>query len=56
MQFEFLFQVFHYYGPALEFVQMIKLSDLPSCYMSDIEFELYPFVEMFILFYILWVG
>ncbi|XP_021039536.1 mdm2-binding protein [Mus caroli] len=33
-------KVFHYYGPALEFVQMIKLSDLPSCYMSDIEFEL----------------
>ncbi|PNI85563.1 MTBP isoform 2 [Pan troglodytes] len=32
-------KVFHYYGPALEFVQMIKLSDLPSCYMSDIEFE-----------------
>eukprot|EP00070_Physeter_catodon_P022858 XP_023985151.1 mdm2-binding protein isoform X2 [Physeter catodon] len=33
-------KVFHYYGPALEFVQMIKLSDLPSCYMSDVEFEL----------------
>ncbi|XP_016012035.2 mdm2-binding protein isoform X2 [Rousettus aegyptiacus] len=33
-------KIFHYYGPALEFVQMIKLSDLPSCYMSDIEFEL----------------
>ncbi|XP_014643476.1 PREDICTED: mdm2-binding protein [Ceratotherium simum simum] len=33
-------KVFHYYSPALEFVQMIKLSDLPSCYMSDIEFEL----------------
>uniref|UniRef100_A0A5F9D798 MDM2 binding protein n=1 Tax=Oryctolagus cuniculus TaxID=9986 RepID=A0A5F9D798_RABIT len=33
-------KVFHYYGPALEFVQMIKLSDLPSCYLSDIEFEL----------------
>ncbi|XP_077023676.1 mdm2-binding protein [Tamandua tetradactyla] len=33
-------KVFHYYGCALEFVQMIKLSDLPSCYMSDIEFEL----------------
>ncbi|KAM7075803.1 mdm2-binding protein isoform 4-T4 [Molossus nigricans] len=32
-------KVFHYYGPALEFVQMIKLADLPSCYMSDIEFE-----------------
>ncbi|XP_060051635.1 mdm2-binding protein isoform X2 [Erinaceus europaeus] len=35
-----LHKVFHYYGPALEFVQMIKLSDLPSCYMSNIEFEL----------------
>ncbi|XP_077703210.1 mdm2-binding protein isoform X2 [Canis aureus] len=33
-------KVYHYYGPALEFVQMIKLSDLPSCYMSDFEFEL----------------
>ncbi|XP_055966557.1 mdm2-binding protein [Sorex fumeus] len=33
-------KVFHYYGPALEFVQMIKLSDLPSYYMSDIEFDL----------------
>ncbi|XP_004697722.2 mdm2-binding protein [Echinops telfairi] len=33
-------KVFHYYGPALEFVQVIRLSDLPSCYMSDMEFEL----------------
>ncbi|XP_004850281.1 mdm2-binding protein isoform X2 [Heterocephalus glaber] len=33
-------KVFHYYGPALQFVQMIKLSDLPSCYVSDLEFEL----------------
>uniref|UniRef100_A0A8C5NXU3 Mdm2, transformed 3T3 cell double minute p53 binding protein n=1 Tax=Jaculus jaculus TaxID=51337 RepID=A0A8C5NXU3_JACJA len=33
-------KVFHYYGPALEFVQMIKLSDLPSCFVSDTEFEL----------------
>ncbi|KAL1767734.1 mdm2-binding protein [Sigmodon hispidus] len=33
-------KVFHYYGPALEFVQMIKLSDLPSYYMSNIELEL----------------
>ncbi|XP_049628843.1 mdm2-binding protein [Suncus etruscus] len=33
-------KVFHYYSPALEFVQMVKLSDLPSYYMSDIEFEL----------------
>ncbi|KAF5915256.1 hypothetical protein HPG69_011720 [Diceros bicornis minor] len=48
-------KVFHYYGPALEFVQMIKLSDLPSCYMSDIEFELYPFIYMLILDYIFYV-
>ncbi|XP_015422933.1 PREDICTED: mdm2-binding protein isoform X2 [Myotis davidii] len=33
-------KVFHYYGLALEFVQLIKLTDLPSCYLSDIEFEL----------------
>ncbi|XP_004642322.1 mdm2-binding protein [Octodon degus] len=33
-------KVFHYYGPALQFVQMIDLSDLPSCYLSDAEFEL----------------
>ncbi|KAM8785032.1 mdm2-binding protein [Rhynchonycteris naso] len=30
----------HYYGPALQFVHMINLADLPSCYVSDIEFEL----------------
>ncbi|NXI87388.1 MTBP protein, partial [Rhipidura dahli] len=34
------FQVFHYYGPALEFLQMVLLSDLPSIFMSDLEFEL----------------
>ncbi|XP_074057591.1 mdm2-binding protein [Macrotis lagotis] len=33
-------EVFHYYGPVLEFVQMVSLSDLPSYYISDIEFEL----------------
>ncbi|XP_007488316.1 mdm2-binding protein isoform X1 [Monodelphis domestica] len=33
-------EVFHYYGPVLEFIQMVSLSDLPSYYMSDIEFEL----------------
>ncbi|XP_043833992.1 mdm2-binding protein isoform X1 [Dromiciops gliroides] len=33
-------EVFHYYGPILEFIQMVSLSDLPSYYMSDIEFEL----------------
>ncbi|KFQ26555.1 Mdm2-binding protein, partial [Mesitornis unicolor] len=35
--------VFHYYGPALEFLQLVVLSDLPSFYISDLEFELYPF-------------
>ncbi|NXJ61678.1 MTBP protein, partial [Rostratula benghalensis] len=34
------FQVFHYYGPALEFLQMVALSDLPSFFISDLEFEL----------------
>ncbi|KAB1258033.1 Mdm2-binding protein [Camelus dromedarius] len=44
-------KVFHYYGPALEFVQMIKLTDLPSCYMSDIEFEfLFCFIQVGALF------
>ncbi|XP_020820638.1 mdm2-binding protein [Phascolarctos cinereus] len=33
-------EVFHYYGPVLEFMQMVSLSDLPSYYMSEIEFEL----------------
>ncbi|NXN81211.1 MTBP protein, partial [Bombycilla garrulus] len=33
-------EVFHYYGPALEFLQMIVLSDLPSIFISDLEFEL----------------
>ncbi|XP_074122584.1 mdm2-binding protein isoform X1 [Sminthopsis crassicaudata] len=33
-------EVFHYYGSVLEFIQMVSLSDLPSYYMSDVEFEL----------------
>ncbi|KAK2537157.1 Mtbp [Columba livia] len=33
-------KVFHYYGPALEFLQMVMLSDLPSFFISDLEFEL----------------
>ncbi|XP_074842822.1 mdm2-binding protein isoform X2 [Carettochelys insculpta] len=33
-------EVFHYYGPALEFMQLIMLSDLPSYFVSDLEFEL----------------
>ncbi|NWR51243.1 MTBP protein, partial [Regulus satrapa] len=32
--------VFHYYGSALEFLQMVVLSDLPSIFTSDLEFEL----------------
>lgn len=38
------FQVFHYYGPAIQFLQMVVLSDLPSFFISDLEFELYPFL------------
>ncbi|KFQ52100.1 Mdm2-binding protein, partial [Nestor notabilis] len=38
--------VFHYYGSALEFLQMVVLSDLPSIFISDLEFELYPFLRM----------
>ncbi|NXY62482.1 MTBP protein, partial [Callaeas wilsoni] len=34
------FQVFHHYGPALEFLKMVMLSDLPSIFISDLEFEL----------------
>uniref|UniRef100_A0A7M4EMN6 MDM2 binding protein n=1 Tax=Crocodylus porosus TaxID=8502 RepID=A0A7M4EMN6_CROPO len=34
------FAVFHYYGPALQFLQMVVLSDIPSCFVSDLEFEL----------------
>ncbi|KFW95639.1 Mdm2-binding protein, partial [Phalacrocorax carbo] len=37
--------VFHYYGPALEFLQMVVLSELPSFFISDLEFELYPFFK-----------
>ncbi|XP_010015547.1 PREDICTED: mdm2-binding protein, partial [Nestor notabilis] len=33
-------EVFHYYGSALEFLQMVVLSDLPSIFISDLEFEL----------------
>ncbi|KFO04776.1 Mdm2-binding protein, partial [Balearica regulorum gibbericeps] len=38
-------RVFHYYGPALEFLQMVVLSDLPSFCISDLEFNLYPFLR-----------
>uniref|UniRef100_K7FKM2 MDM2 binding protein n=1 Tax=Pelodiscus sinensis TaxID=13735 RepID=K7FKM2_PELSI len=33
-------EVFHYYGPVLEFMQLVVLSDLPSHFVSDLEFEL----------------
>ncbi|ETE64533.1 Mdm2-binding protein, partial [Ophiophagus hannah] len=36
-------EVFHYYGPALKFVQMVLLTHLPACLMSNLQFELYPF-------------
>ncbi|KFQ02253.1 Mdm2-binding protein, partial [Leptosomus discolor] len=39
-------EIFHYYGPALEFLQMVVLSDLPSFFISDLEFELYPFSSL----------
>ncbi|NWW38330.1 MTBP protein, partial [Panurus biarmicus] len=32
--------VFHYYGQALEFLQTVVLSDLPSMFISDLQFEL----------------
>nr|XP_056710556.1 mdm2-binding protein [Euleptes europaea] len=33
-------KVFHYYSPALKFVQMVRLSDLPSSLVSDLHFDL----------------
>ncbi|XP_058030946.1 mdm2-binding protein [Ahaetulla prasina] len=33
-------EVFHYYGPALKFVQMVLLSQLPACLVSNLQFEL----------------
>ncbi|XP_072323015.1 mdm2-binding protein [Scyliorhinus torazame] len=32
-------EVFYYYKPVLDFVQLVALSDLPSCFLSGIEFE-----------------
>ncbi|XP_078253789.1 mdm2-binding protein isoform X3 [Rhinoraja longicauda] len=32
-------EVFHYYKPVLEFVQLVALSDFPSCFQSGIDFE-----------------
>ncbi|XP_026545246.1 mdm2-binding protein [Notechis scutatus] len=33
-------KVFHYYSPALKFVQMVLLTHLPACLMSNLHFEL----------------
>ncbi|XP_029958747.1 mdm2-binding protein [Salarias fasciatus] len=33
-------EVFHYYAPALDLVQLVKLSDLPSFLLSSTHFEL----------------
>ncbi|XP_070604345.1 mdm2-binding protein [Erythrolamprus reginae] len=33
-------EVFHYYGPALKFVQMVLLNHLPACLVSNLQFEL----------------
>ncbi|KAJ7405008.1 Mdm2-binding protein [Willisornis vidua] len=42
-------KVFHYYGPALEFLQMVVLSDLPSIFISDLEFELFYEIQSVIV-------
>ncbi|XP_066479848.1 mdm2-binding protein isoform X2 [Tiliqua scincoides] len=33
-------EVFHYYGPAIKFVRLVLLSDLPSSLVSNLQFEL----------------
>ncbi|KAJ7338096.1 hypothetical protein JRQ81_010665 [Phrynocephalus forsythii] len=33
-------EVFHYYGPALKFVKMVLLSQVPHSVISDLQFEL----------------
>uniref|UniRef100_A0A8C2X557 MDM2 binding protein n=1 Tax=Cyclopterus lumpus TaxID=8103 RepID=A0A8C2X557_CYCLU len=35
-------EVFHYYAPVLDLVQLVNLSDLPSFLISTTQFELYP--------------
>uniref|UniRef100_A0A3P8T5F0 MDM2 binding protein n=1 Tax=Amphiprion percula TaxID=161767 RepID=A0A3P8T5F0_AMPPE len=35
-------QVFHYFAPVLDLVQLVNLSELPSFLMSSTQFELYP--------------
>ncbi|KAL7984094.1 hypothetical protein Chor_002664 [Crotalus horridus] len=44
-------EVFHYYGPALKFVQMVLLTHLPACLVSNFQFELYPFIADVICLY-----
>lgn len=41
-------QVFHYYAPVLDLVQLVNLSDLPSFLMSSTQFELYPYFLIFV--------
>ncbi|KAJ0000218.1 hypothetical protein NQD34_012060, partial [Periophthalmus magnuspinnatus] len=36
-------EVFHYYAPVLELVQLVSVSDLPNFVPSSTTFELYPF-------------
>lgn len=38
----FLLQVFHYYTPALDLIQLVNLADLPSFLVSRTECDLYP--------------
>ncbi|XP_042318188.1 mdm2-binding protein [Sceloporus undulatus] len=35
-----LSEVFHYYGPALKFVQLVLLTHLPTSFVSNLHFEL----------------
>lgn len=50
LSFLFLFlihlQVFHYYAPILDLVQLVNLSDLPSFLISSAQFELYPYFKV----------
>uniref|UniRef100_A0A3B4F402 MDM2 binding protein n=1 Tax=Pundamilia nyererei TaxID=303518 RepID=A0A3B4F402_9CICH len=39
-------QVFHYYAPVLDLVQLVNLSDLPSFLISSAQFELYPYFKV----------
>uniref|UniRef100_A0AAX7VSM1 MDM2 binding protein n=1 Tax=Astatotilapia calliptera TaxID=8154 RepID=A0AAX7VSM1_ASTCA len=39
-------EVFHYYAPVLDLVQLVNLSDLPSFLISSAQFELYPYFKV----------